>query len=223
MTKFAQTCAMGGVMLSFLAGLGRAQVEEGVVPKPAKVSTIQSKELAEFAALPEAKQALIQAALALTRKELTYTFQSADPKNGGMDCSGAIHYLLKSQGFKEVPRQSDLIAQWVIDGGQWTRTDQATSLRDSVFKNLQPGDLLFWAGTYQHTDRKLPVSHVMLYLGKNSKTGKRVIFGASDGRSYEGQSRRGVSVFDFAFPKSGGKVSFYGYGRLPTPKGATKK
>lgn len=222
MTTSAHRCAITGVMLSVLAGLGWAQ-EEVSESKPAKVSTIEPEALAEFASLPEPTQALIRAALALTQKELTYTFQSADPKNGGMDCSGAIHYVLKSQGFKEVPRQSDQIAQWVIDGGQWTRTDKATSLDDPVFKDLQPGDLLFWAGTYEHEKRKLPVSHVMLYLGKNSKTGKRVIFGASDGRSYEGQSRRGVSVFDFAFPKPGGKVSFYGFGRPPTPKGESKK
>jgi len=37
-----------------------------------------------------------------------------------------------------------------------------------------------------------------------------------DGRRYEGQSRCGVSVFDFELPKPGGKATFYGYGPVPS-------
>ncbi len=195
-------------------GLAGAQTEVAE-PKAAQVSTIRPEDLVELGSLAEPTQALIRAALALTRQGLTYTERSADPKEGGMDCSGAIFFLFQSQGVTGVPRQSDQMAQWVIDGGRWTRTEKARSLKEAVFDDLQPGDLLFWAGTYEHERRKLPVSHVMLYLGKNRQTGKRVIFGSSDGRSYEGQTRCGVSVFDFGLPKPGGKVSFYGYGRPP--------
>jgi hypothetical protein len=60
----------------------------------------------------------------------------------------------------------------------------------------------------------------MLYLGKRKSGDKPVVFGASDGRRYEGQSRCGVSVFDFELPKPGGKVAFYGYGPVP---GLTKE
>jgi hypothetical protein len=69
--------------------------------------------------------------------------------------------------------------------------------------------------------RKLPITHVMLYLGTRVKDGKPVIYGSSDGRSYEGQKRCGVSVFDFSLPKADdSKVEFYGYGAIP---GLTKE
>jgi len=59
------------------------------------------------------------------------------------------------------------------------------------------------------------VTHVMIYLGKLKKTGKRVIFGASDGRAFEGHRRSGVSVFDFSLPKAEGLTRLYGYGLAP--------
>jgi hypothetical protein len=83
-----------------------------------------------------------------------------------------------------------------------------------------PGDLMFWSGTYQ-VERDIPITHVMLYLGSEKGTGKRIMFGASDGRSYNGVQRWGVSVFDFKMPKNDPnntekrRVDFVGYARIP--------
>ncbi len=60
----------------------------------------------------------------------------------------------------------------------------------------------------------------MLYVGRERKTGQRVVFGASDGRSYAGLQRWGVSVFDFKIPKADPnnpekRVDFVGYARIP--------
>jgi hypothetical protein len=41
------------------------------------------------------------------------------------------------------------------------------------------------------------------------------MFGASDGRPYEGKPQCGVSVFDFRMPAAGGKARFVGYGPVP--------
>jgi cell wall-associated NlpC family hydrolase len=85
---------------------------------------------------------------------------------------------------------------------------------------LKPGDLLFWSGTY-HIDRDPPVTHTMIYLGREKGTKKRIMVGASDGRTYDGKQRFGVSVFDFKLPpppnSSDAKLSpvFVGYGRIP--------
>jgi cell wall-associated NlpC family hydrolase len=85
---------------------------------------------------------------------------------------------------------------------------------------LKPGDLLFWRGTY-NIDRDPPITHTMIYLGRETRTNKRVMVGSSDGRTYDGKQRWGVSVFDFKIPpppKSGdAKISpvFVGYGRIP--------
>jgi len=61
----------------------------------------------------------------------------------------------------------------------------------------------------------------MIYLGREKKNGHRVMVGASDGRVYEGESRNGVSVFDFKVQRNGkaddGKLRpiFIGYGHIP--------
>jgi len=61
----------------------------------------------------------------------------------------------------------------------------------------------------------------MIYLGREKRTKKRVMVGASDGRTYDGKQRFGVSVFDFKLPppptSADAKLSpvFVGYGRIP--------
>lgn len=189
--------------------------EDQAGPPLAAVSSIEPEEIEGFDHYAPQVQELIRKALGLTRMNLTYTFGSADPKRGGMDCSGTIYYLLHDFGFKGVPRSSDLMCGWVQENTLLYRVQQADSLKHHEFASLQPGHLLFWSGTYNSAPRKIPVTHVMLYLGKLKKSGKHVVFGASDGRSYQGQRRTGVSVFDFSLPKAGSRASFYGYGLIP--------
>jgi hypothetical protein len=61
----------------------------------------------------------------------------------------------------------------------------------------------------------------MIYLGREKKNGQRVMVGASDGRVYQGESRNGVSVFDFKIQRGRaderGKIrpTFVGYGHIP--------
>jgi hypothetical protein len=52
---------------------------------------------------------------------------------------------------------------------------------------------MFWSGTYD-IDRDPPITHSMIYLGREKSTGRRVMVGASDGRVYRDQSRFGVSI-----------------------------
>lgn len=183
-------------------------------PHPAAVTSIHVDELAGFDSYPKKVRSLVASAVALTHLGLTYTYGSSEPSLGGMDCSGTMYHVLRFQGLKDVPRQSDEMCAWVRDRSQLHLTPSAEQFSHAEFDALQPGDLLFWTGTAA-TSRKLPVTHVMLYLGRLKSTGKRVVFGASDGRSYEGQRRCGVSVFDFDLPRPGGKAAFYGYGPAP--------
>ena len=183
--------------------------------KPAKVSSISTSDLRDYEAFPSEVKSLISEALVLTQRQLTYTFGSSDPARGGMDCSGTIYRLLQDHKLPDAPRQSDELCLWVKARSTLHMTPTATALDHAEFAALQPGDLLFWTGTYAASERKLPITHVMLYLGKRKTNGKPVIFGASDGRSYDGQSRCGVSVFDFELPRPGSKATFYGYGPVP--------
>ena len=167
---------------------------------------------------PKVRQ-ILDAGLALTRQNLGYTYGSADPANGGMDCSGFIYYVLKQNGFPDVPRDSSQQYVWVRKAGDFYAV--LSRKEDSFeFDDLKPGDLLFWRGTY-NIDRDPPITHTMIYLGREKRTNTRVMIGSSDGRTYDGKQRWGVSVFDFKMPpppKSGdAKISpvFVGYGRIP--------
>ncbi|HEY1081795.1 MAG TPA: NlpC/P60 family protein [Prosthecobacter sp.] len=192
-----------------------AEGPESGSPRLAAVSSVEPEEIDGFDSYAPQIQALIRKALGLTKLNLTYTFGSADPKRGGMDCSGTIYFLLHDFGFKDVPRSSDGMCGWVQDRTLLHRIQKADSLDHAELSALQPGNLIFWSGTYATAPRKIPVTHVMLYLGKLKKGGKPVVFGASDGRSYQGQRRTGVSVFDFTLPRSGGSAALYGYGLIP--------
>ena len=184
------------------------------VMTPAVVSTISIEDISGFDQYPKQIQSFVQSCLALTHLELGYLYGSSEPSKGGMDCSGAVYHVLQFQGLHDVPRQSDEMCQWVGKKTQLHLTPTATSFGSEEFDALKPGDLLFWTNTTV-TTRKLPVTHVMIYLGKVKKSGKRIVFGSSDGRSFHGERRSGVSVFDFNLPRPDSTSRFYGYG--PTP------
>ena len=168
---------------------------------------------------PTKVKQILDAGLALTKQNLGYSYGSADPKNNGMDCSGFIYYVLQQNGFPDVPRDSSGQYIWVRKGENF---NAVISRKEDSFEldALKPGDLLFWRGTY-NIDRDPPITRTMIYLGREKRTNKRVMVGSSDGRTYDGKQRWGVSVFDFKMPpppKSGdAKISpvFVGYGRIP--------
>lgn len=191
-----------------------AQDEKAKTPPRAAVSSVSIEDISGFEKYPKQVQSLVQSALALTHLELGYLYGSHEPNKGGMDCSGTVYHVLQFQGLKGVPRQSDEMCNWVEKKTQLRLTPTATNFDSTEFTDLKPGDLLFWTNTTE-TKRKLPVTHVMIYLGKLKKSGKRVVFGASDGRSFAGQRRSGVSVFDFHLPKAEGTTRFHGYGPVP--------
>jgi peptidoglycan DL-endopeptidase CwlO len=181
--------------------------------------TLSPDEIEGFDGDPPRVRQILDAGLALTKQNLVYTYGSADPANGGMDCSGFIYYLLTENGFKDVPRDSSQQYVWVRKAGNFNAV--LSRHEDSFeFDALKPGDLLFWSGTY-NIDRDPPITHTMIYLGREKRTKKRVMLGSSDGRTYDGKQRWGVSVFDFKMPpppNSGdAKISpvFVGYGRIP--------
>jgi cell wall-associated NlpC family hydrolase len=158
-------------------------------------------------------------ALELTRRNLEYNYGSADPANGGMDCSGFVFYVLTQNGVRDVPRDSSQQYVWLRKAGTFRAVN---SRKDDTFEieELVPGDMLFWTGTYS-IERDPPITHAMIYLGRKKGTNQRIMVGASDGRTYEGESRYGVSVFDFKVSRVGktdeGRLSpmFIGYGHIP--------
>jgi peptidoglycan DL-endopeptidase CwlO len=183
-------------------------------------ATIKPEALREFSEQPAEVQRLIRNSLALTEQNLSYKYGSADPAAGGMDCSGFIYYVLTNAGFKDVPRDSAGQYGWVRKNSDF-RAVLSRSGDSFELDDLKPGDLLFWSGTY-NVDRDIPITHVMIYLGKEKSTGNPVMVGSTDGRTYDGVRRFGVSVFDFKMPS--GKpnkddpvltAKFEGYASIP--------
>ncbi|HEY2101827.1 MAG TPA: NlpC/P60 family protein [Chthoniobacterales bacterium] len=182
-------------------------------------ATLSPAEIKGFEDNPPRVRKLLESALELTARNLGYQYGSADPANGGMDCSGFVYYVLKQNGLGDVPRDSSQQYVWLRRAGKF---EPVASHKDDSFEleNLKPGDLLFWTGTYS-IERDPPITHAMIYLGREKKTGARVMVGSSDGRVYQGQSRNGVSVFDFKVERrdtaDNGKLrpTFIGYGHIP--------
>lgn len=166
-------------------------------------------------------QSLIEAALGLTKQDLTYIYGSSDPVNGGMDCSGFIYHVLSEHGFEDVPRDASGQYVWVRKAGTFRAV---VSRKEDSFElnEMRPGDLLFWTGTYD-SQKDPPVTHTMIYLGREKAGGQRVMVGSSDGRTYHGKKRWGVSVFDFTMPGSATRqkgATFIGYAHIPGMDGA---
>jgi cell wall-associated NlpC family hydrolase len=196
--------------------------EESPTPSPSpkgKVATIAPNEIAGFDENPGPVRKLLEAALELTKRNLDYTYDSADPANGGMDCSGFIYYVLRENGVKDVPRDASGQYAWVRKAGNF-RAVLSRDIDSFELDELKPGDLLFWTGTYG-VERDPPVTHTMIYLGKEKDSSKPIMVGSSDGRTYEGEKQFGVSVFDFKIPRPGGASTsgrnprFVGYAKIP--------
>jgi len=184
-------------------------------------ATLAPEAITGFEKYPSKVQRLLASALELTTRNLDYKYGSADPDSGGMDCSGFVYFVLKQNGIDDVPRDSSEQYIWLRRAG---RFEPVVSQKEDSFEfdNLKPGDLLFWTGTYS-IQRDPPITHAMIYLGREKKTGMRVMVGASDGRTYQNQQRFGVSVFDFKMPRADkgeieeGKTRprFVGYAHIP--------
>lgn len=196
------------ILLGLSSGLIYADDLKSAVTTPIPIAQI--KDYSHYS--PTLKK-LITEAWELSSKNLTYQFGSDNPENKGMDCSGTIYYLLKKMKVDTVPRASNDMYQWVKKSGVFHSVHHQ-NFSSSEFSALQPGDLLFWSGTYTNHNPE-GISHVMIYLG-NTMTGRPIMFGSSDGRSYLGKKMWGVSVFDFQLPNDKSNAKFVGYSCIPT-------
>lgn len=215
--------------LSFCPLSAVARGKPSVPPARKKVaaaltSSLKPEQLEGFNKLPATTREILRYALALTERQLGYTPGSADPDAGGTDCSGFVYHVLQKHGHSATPRQSNGMYEWTWEAGTF-RACNGLSMDTFEFRELRPGDLLFWVNSTRDgkTDRDPPITHVMFYLGKRATDGRRVAVGASDGRTYDGQRQCGVSVFDFHLPAAGSVARFIGYAHLPGDKSPPEK
>lgn len=141
---------------------------------------------------------------------IPYRYAGSSPEEGGMDCSGAVFYLLEKIGI-DPPRSAQAQYDWVKKESTLTPLDASvTDQDDPAFAALLPGDLLFW-GTLD-PDGNANVTHVQIYLGRETKDGRRIMIGSSDGRSYRGGKKDGFDIVDFKVPKAEAPKRLLAYG-----------
>ena len=186
-------------------------------PRPA---TIEAGHLKEFETLSPDRKALVIAALKLASGEqwLKYTFGSADPKKGGFDCSGATYFLLRELSYHPA-RSAAGQYLWIRNAGNFTKVGpDVQEVKDPVFHKLQPGDLVFWSGTYVPADeRVVEITHVAIYLGTEKQDGRPVMACSTNGRSYRGRQSNGFGVYDFRVPSKKSKSRLVAFGTPPAP------
>ena len=143
----------------------------------------------------------------LAAQKLTYRFGGADPSKGSLDCSATVQHILKSMGVNDVPRTSYTQYKWLEKKGTLKKL-RFWSSPQKAYAKMKPGDLVFWGKTYKSGNK---VTHVMIYLGQNPKTGRQYMFGAR-GSGVEGYHGAGVDVFEMD-PNS--KSKLVGWGMIP--------
>ena len=185
---------------------------------PSEADILESKDYADDV------RKLVETSLDLAKKNLNYKYASADPANGGLDCSGFIYYVLTKSGIKSVPRDAREQYVWVRKAGNF---QAVLGHADDSFEldSLRPGDLLFWANN-SGVSRQPEISQITIYLGREKVTNQRLMAGATEASTYKGEKRSGVGVFDFKLGAVGQNDEeepptsvFVGYGRFPDLSG----
>ena len=193
---------------------------EGRAPETVSLSEADIIESKDY---PESVRRMIALGVDLTKRELNYKYASADPANGGLDCSGFIYYVLTKSGNQNVPRDAREQYVWVRKAGNF---QAVLAHGDDTFEldALKPGDLLFWTNS-SGVSREPEISQTMIYIGRDKVTRQRLMIGASEGSTYHGKKKSGVSVFDFKLgpveqnPDEGPTQVFVGYGHFPDLSG----
>jgi hypothetical protein len=119
---------------------------------------------------------LVKTAANIVRSERpTYGFGSNGGTSRKYDCSSFVLKAASRAQLAPLPRDSRSQFEFLSDAGRvWTKGSLG-------WENLQPGDLIFFSGTYRHGHDN-PISHVMIYAGDNQMIGAQ---------------RSGVGLFDF--------------------------
>lgn len=179
---------------------------------------ISIKELADFEILPAERKRLIEIAITVATQSpwLPYLYGSADPALGGLDCSGAMYYVMNRAGLAP-PRTAAAQYHWLDDQQRLHLVAEgAESGEHPSLRWLKPGDLLFWStGDTADHGEIVTITHVAMYLGRETRDGRKIMINSTDGRSYRGIQSNGYGIYDFKMPTTGSKSKLIGYGTPP--------
>lgn len=154
-----------------MALLGKTLTATKAIAQPATASAGNNGKEAEKAKSPSNPKGKGQQTVDLARKHMgkPYLWGGAGPS--AFDCSGLVKYVLKQQGVDSI-HNSHMMSM----NTKWKKVE---------FKNLQPGDLMFFD---TRTDGSAPIGHVGIYSGGgmmvHASSGSGKIIEASVNSSY---------------------------------------
>jgi LysM repeat protein len=133
-----------------------------------------------------------------------------------MDCSNTSRWLYqKAAGITLSRTASDQYYDLQQKARAWDAPRDAKGEIDSaaLFSKLEVGDLLFWENTYKPR-RDPPVTHVMVFLGKNTR-GQWLMAGSQCGGGFCNVSGSGPDVYVFDPQRLvGGYYKNFGFGHV---------
>jgi cell wall-associated NlpC family hydrolase len=127
-----------------------------------------------------------------------------------------MYYVLTQCGLNP-PRTAARQYLWLREHQQLRRVAaDARATDDPSLSDLRPGDLLFWAtGDPADDAASAKITHVAMYLGRETMDGLQIMINATDGRSYRGTKANGYGVYDFKMPTKDATAKLVGYGTPP--------
>lgn len=146
---------------------------------------------------------LVSLARSMQSKRLAYGQAWVPPGESTawvMDCSNTARYTYRALIGMEIGRTA---SEQYVNLTEQRRIYKVGGNPSKILNRLRPGDLLFWENTYKPV-RKPPITHVMVYLGKD-RQGRSMMFGSQSRRS----GGPGIYPFDPA-KHSGGFSSWLG-------------
>lgn len=177
------------------------------------LTSLAARDLAEFEQQPPRVRRLIETSIDLARRKLPYRFGADDPAEGGLDCSGFVHYALQQCGMRNIPRVSDDLHTWVRQAGSFHAVRSAAP-NSHALDALRPGDLLFWTHTYRAKPGQ-HVTHVKVYLGRRKSDNTPIMAGATSGRNASGGGALYEFFLDGTYQGYTDAGDFVGYGSVP--------
>lgn len=120
------------------------------------------------------------------------------PQNWVMDCSNTTRYLYQKIVRLDLGRTaSDQYHFLRLRNRTWAAPRRSGRVdEESLYRHLQVGDLLFWEHTYR-PQRYPPITHVMVYLGRD-REGKAIVGGSqSSSRGFLTSKRGGPDLYEF--------------------------
>lgn len=177
------------------------------------LASLAARDLAEFEQQPPRIRRLIETSIGLARRKLPYKFGADDPAEGGLDCSGFVHYALQQCGMRNIPRMSDDFHAWVRQAGNFHPV-RGGGPDPRGLDALRPGDILFWTHTYRANPGQR-VTHVKIYLGRRKSDNTRIMAGATTGRNASGGGALYEFFLDGTYHGYTDPGDFLGYGAVP--------